>query len=64
MKRDISFMWINFSLFPLQSVKPAHRKNKFREVLNKDTVTKTGSTELAISGYVKPEHSFGENFYP
>ena len=51
-------MRIIFSLFPLQPFQSVHRDNKFREVLNKDPVTKISSTEFAVFGQALPEYSF------
>ena len=53
-----------FHYFPLQPFQSVHRENKFREVPNKDPVTKISSTEFAIFGPAQPEHSFRENFCP
>ena len=53
-----------FHYFPLQPFQCVHRKNKFREVLNKDPVTKVSSTEFAFFGQALPEYSFRENFCP
>ena len=37
-----------FHYFPLQPFQSVYRENKFREVPNKDPVTKISSTEFAI----------------
>ena len=47
-----------FHYFPLQPFKSAHRKNKFREFLNKDPVTKISSNEFAIFEPATPELLF------
>ena len=64
MKRDVPFMWIIFSLFPWQPFQSVHCENKFREVLNKDPVTKISSTEFAVFGPALREYLFRENFCP
>ena len=51
-----------FHYFPLQPFQSVHRENKFRQVLNKDPVTKISSTEFAVFGQALPECSFRENF--
>ena len=43
-----------FHSFPLQPFQCVHRKSKFREVLNKDPVTKVSSTEFAFLGKPYP----------
>ena len=53
-----------FHYFPLQPFQSVHRENKFREVLNKDPVTKIGSTEFEVFGPAHQERSFCENSYP
>ena len=58
MKKDTPFMSFIFYYFPLQPSRSVHRVNKFRE----DPVTKISSTEFAVFGPAKPEHSFLESF--
>ena len=60
MKRVLTIL----SLFLFNPFKYVHRKNKFREVHNKDSVTKISSTKFAVFGPSKPEHLFHENFCP
>lgn len=48
---------------PLQSFKYVHHKNKFRDVLNKDPLTKISSTEFAVIEPAKAENLFRENFW-
>ena len=45
-----------FHYFPLQPLKSVHRENEFREVLNKDPVTKISSTEFAVFEPARHEH--------
>ena len=56
------FFFDYFPMQPLQPLQSVHHKNKFREVLNKDPVTKIRSTEFAVFGPAQPEHLFNENF--
>ena len=66
MKRDerVPFMLSIFHYFPWEPFQSIHRENKFREVLNKDPVTKISSTEFAVFGPALPEYSFRKNFCP
>ena len=65
MKKDVPLCHLFFHDFSLQPFKSAHRKNKFREVLNdEDPVRKISFTEFAVFGPAKPEHSFRKNFRP
>ena len=43
-----------FHYFPLQPFQSVHRENKLREVLNKDPVTKTSSTNSQFLGQPNP----------
>ena len=43
----MSFIFSLFS-FATFDICPSRKENKFREVLNKDSVTKIGSAELAV----------------
>ena len=64
MKRDVALRELFFHYFPLQTFQSVHRENKFREVVNKDPVTKISSTEFAVFGQALPKYSFRENFCP
>ena len=67
MEKDVRELFsreLLFNYFYLESLKSVHRKNKFREGLNKDPVAKISSTEFVVFGSAKLEHSFCENFCP
>ena len=65
-KKRSTFYVIYFFIifFYIQPFKSVHHENRFREVLNKDPVTKISSTEFAVFVPTKPKHSFRENFCP
>ena len=52
------------SLILFNPFKYDHRKNKFREIHNKDPVTKKSSTKIADFGPAIHEYSLRENFCP
>ena len=67
MKKDVRELFsreLFFHYFYLKPSKSAHRKNKFREGLNKDPFAKISFTEFIVFWPAKPEHSFCKNFWP